>query len=149
MTLERPMFPPRAEDTDALYVKTDVSPEEIFQAIGRLRKEAREEVDRLIRFLDKTDDYVSRELEDACEDEGAACEDEGSQCEDEGADSDSEPSLGSPECPCCSDGWWPGPNPTGDQTGWGDSARHDREIDGGESGIGDKDGLIEQTGGAA
>ena len=57
-TLERP-----ADSAGALYVKTPVTPEEIFQAIGRLRKEARDEIDRLIRFLDKTDDYVSRELE--------------------------------------------------------------------------------------
>jgi hypothetical protein len=32
------------------------------QAIGQLRKEARDEIDRLIGFLDKTDNYVSREL---------------------------------------------------------------------------------------
>ena len=37
---------------DALYLPTDV-------------KEARDEIDRLIRFLDKTDDYVSRELEES------------------------------------------------------------------------------------
>ena len=42
---------------------TGVSREQIFQAKGRLRKEARDEIDRLIQFLDKTDDYVSRELE--------------------------------------------------------------------------------------
>lgn len=28
------------------------TPEEIFRAIGRLRTEARDEIDRLIRFLD-------------------------------------------------------------------------------------------------
>jgi hypothetical protein len=67
---------------DALYLPTDVTPEEIFQAIGRLRKEARDAIDELIRFLDKTDDYVSRELED----------DAGSNPEE---DSDAEPSLGS------------------------------------------------------
>jgi hypothetical protein len=44
---------------------TPVTPEEAFQAIGRLRKDARDEIDRLIRFLDTTDDYVSRELEDS------------------------------------------------------------------------------------
>lgn len=48
----------------AQFLRTDVSPEEIFQAIGRLRKEARDEIDRLLRFLDKTDDFVSREVED-------------------------------------------------------------------------------------
>jgi hypothetical protein len=57
--LERP-----AESAGGLYYPTPVTPEEVFQAIGRLRKEARAEIDRLIRFLDKTDDYVSRELED-------------------------------------------------------------------------------------
>jgi hypothetical protein len=51
-----------------LYLPTDTTPEELFQAIGRLRKEARDEIDRLIRFLDKTDDYVSRELEDQVDD---------------------------------------------------------------------------------
>jgi hypothetical protein len=54
MTIERPMFPPRAEPAGELYVKTPVTPEEAFQAIGRLRKEARDEIDRLIQFLDKT-----------------------------------------------------------------------------------------------
>jgi hypothetical protein len=53
---------------DALYLPTNVTPEEKFQAIGRLRKEARDEIDRLIRFLDKTDDHVSRELEDSIDD---------------------------------------------------------------------------------
>jgi hypothetical protein len=62
-TRERP-----ADSAGALYVKTPVTPEEAFQAIGRLRKEARDEIDRLIRFLDKTDDYVSRELEDQVDD---------------------------------------------------------------------------------
>jgi|ERR1700761_8653446 hypothetical protein len=63
MTIERPMFPPWAVNDEPLYLPIDVQPEQIFQAIGRLRKEARDEVDGLIRFLDKTDDYVSRELE--------------------------------------------------------------------------------------
>jgi hypothetical protein len=40
---------------DARYFKTPVTPEEAFQAIGRLRKEARDEIDRLIRFLDATE----------------------------------------------------------------------------------------------
>jgi hypothetical protein len=57
-----------ANGAGALYIPTDVTPEELFQAIGRLRKEARDEIDRLIRFLDKTDDYVSRDLEDSIDD---------------------------------------------------------------------------------
>jgi hypothetical protein len=59
---------PPGEAQDALYLPTDITPEEVFQAIGRLRKEARDEIHRLILFLDKTDDYVSRELEDAVDD---------------------------------------------------------------------------------
>ena len=53
---------------EGLYLPTDVTPEQVFQAIGRLRKEARDEIDRLIGFLDKTDDYMSRELEDSIDD---------------------------------------------------------------------------------
>jgi len=70
------------ESQDSLYLPTDVSPEEVFQAIGRLRKEARDEIDRLIGFLDATDDYVSRELEDSVDDNPQS---------DEG---EAEPSLG-------------------------------------------------------
>jgi hypothetical protein len=64
-----------------LYSRTDISPEEVFQAIGRLRKEAQDEIDRLIRFFDRTDDYVLREMED-----------DGDDREDS---ADAEPSLGS------------------------------------------------------
>ena len=78
-TSERP-----ADSAGEIYVKTPVTPEEAFQAIGRLRKEARDEVDRLIRFLDKTDDYMFLELEDAVDD--VACDDT-----DEG---NAKPSLG-------------------------------------------------------
>lgn len=74
--------PPAEPQEAALYIRTPVTPEEAFQAIGRLRKEARDEIDRLIRFLDKTDDYVSRELEDSVDDNPQ---------NDEG---DAEPSLG-------------------------------------------------------
>jgi hypothetical protein len=37
-------------------------------AIGHLRREARDEINRLIDFLDTTDNYVSRELEDQIDD---------------------------------------------------------------------------------
>jgi hypothetical protein len=66
-----------ANDAGALYLPTDVTPEKLFQAIGRLRKEARDEIDRLIRFLDETDNHMEREP-DGDEDGG-----------------DPEPSLGS------------------------------------------------------
>jgi hypothetical protein len=58
-----------------LYFKTDVTPEQIFQAIGRLRKAARDEIDRLI--LNETDDHMEREPDEV---EGPECEDEGAQC---------------------------------------------------------------------
>jgi hypothetical protein len=63
-----------------LDVRADASPEEVFIAVGRLRKQARDEIDRLIQFLDKTDNYVSRELEDDGDREAVG---------------DDEPSLGS------------------------------------------------------
>jgi hypothetical protein len=62
-----PVQPP-AEPQDALYLPTDATPEEIFVAIGELRKVARDEIFRLIEFIDKTDDYVSRELEESVDD---------------------------------------------------------------------------------
>ncbi|UGY11822.1 hypothetical protein HAP48_0001535 (plasmid) [Bradyrhizobium septentrionale] len=53
-----------AESADDLYFRTDISPETVFIAIGQLRKEARAEIDRLIRFLDSTDDHMEREPHD-------------------------------------------------------------------------------------
>lgn len=53
-----PHAPASAATAEPAIYKTPVTPEEAFQAIGRLRREARDEIDRLIRFLDKTDDYV-------------------------------------------------------------------------------------------
>ena len=37
---------------------------QIFRAIGRLRREARDEIDRLIRFLGETDNHMELEAED-------------------------------------------------------------------------------------
>lgn len=115
-----------------LYLPTDVTPEQLFQAIGRLRKDARDEIDRLIQFLDKTDDYVSRELEDSIDDNP---HDE--ETDDNGEDNEdgdpAEPSLGS----------------IGeqhiDQTQWAAGDRRDLEQDESESGIADQDGLDEQV----
>jgi hypothetical protein len=78
-----PWIPPRtASGVRQWALQSDPSPpEEAFQAIGRLRNGARDEINRLILFLDKTDDYVSRELEQ-----------EDGNDEPEG---DDEPSLGS------------------------------------------------------
>ena len=68
----------------------------LFVAIGKLRKEARDEIDRLIGFLDKTDDYVSRELEAAADD--VPCDEDELDGPEEAEDEESEPdepSLGS------------------------------------------------------
>ena len=43
------------ESPGALYIPTDVTPEQFFQAIGRLRREARDEIERLLAFLDETE----------------------------------------------------------------------------------------------
>jgi hypothetical protein len=119
---------------EGLYLPTDVSPEQVFQAIGRLRKEARDEIDRLVQFLDKTDDYVSRELEDQVDD--SPCDDnelDGPENEEDEDDGLSEPSLGS-----CGDIHL-------DQERWATGNRCDLELDDGETGIGDQDGLDEQV----
>lgn len=54
MTLQHPMLPPR-KPIQGLYYPTPVTPEDAFQAIERLRKEAADEIDRLLAFLDSTE----------------------------------------------------------------------------------------------
>jgi hypothetical protein len=61
-------MPPTNTSVDPLYLPVEMTPEEIFRAIGKLRKDAGDEIDRLIQFLDKTDNNVSRELEDQVDD---------------------------------------------------------------------------------
>ncbi|UQD69566.1 hypothetical protein JEY40_26560 [Bradyrhizobium japonicum] len=107
-----------------------------LQTLARLRKEAAAEIERLMSFLDASDPYVTTELEEVCEDEGAQCEGGGGEegCEDEGADrSGDEPSLGSLDH-------------NHSQERWAAGGRRDLELDGAESGIGDLDGLLEQVG---
>ena len=99
------MFPPRAESVDSfchrpamgqpesakltsesrkpaegLFRRTDISPEQFFQTLGRVRSDVRDEIERLIEWLDSTIDV----------DEDAAVDDGG--CDE---DTDAEPSLGS------------------------------------------------------
>jgi hypothetical protein len=168
-TAEAPESP-----ADAFYFPTDTTPEDLFQAIGKLRKEARDEIDRLIGFLDKTDNYVSRELEDSIDDNPH--DDNELDGPENAEDEESEPpeaSLGSV-----------GPNEYNDQERWASGNRRDledehdgaepdedgepslgafeghddqgvawncntyspdNELDGAESGIGDHDGLDEQV----
>ena len=117
---------PAATPEPAIYHKTPVTPEEAFQAIGRLRKEARDEIDRLIRFLDDTDCHMEREP-DGDEDSELEESDPG---EDDGL---KEPSLGS-VAPASTD-----------QTRWASGSQSDLEQDDGETGIADQDGLDEQV----
>lgn len=51
---EHVLSPTTPTDAD-IYHPTGVMPEEIFTAIGRLRKEAQDEIDRLLQFLDATE----------------------------------------------------------------------------------------------
>jgi len=131
------------------FITKPPTPEEAFQAIGRLRKDARDEIDRLIGFLDKTDDYVSRELEDQVDD--SPCDDNELDGPENGEDEESdppEPSLGSI-----------GDTQHYDQERWATGSRTDLELDDCDdedsdppeeseaSGIGDHDGLQEQWSG--
>ncbi|MCS3449530.1 hypothetical protein M2222_001649 [Bradyrhizobium elkanii] len=116
-----------ADSAGALYFRTDISPEQIFQAIWRLRREARDEIDRLLRFLDETDNHMELEPED--EDDDAELE-EGDPAEDDGT---AEPSLGSLDCHHSQELWAAGDG-------------RDLEQDLAESGIADLDGLLEQVG---
>jgi hypothetical protein len=118
-----------ADSAGALYFRTDISPEQIFQAIGRLRKEARDEIDRLIRFLDETDNHMAIDCEPEDEGDDSELEDD-DPAEDDGT---AEPSLGSLDH-------------HHSQERWGAGDRRDHEQDPAESGIGDHDGLHEQVG---
>jgi hypothetical protein len=69
-----------APATEPLYLPTDITPEQLFRAIGKLRKDARDEIDRLIRFLDETENHMAIDCE---------------SCDDDGEGEDAEPSLGS------------------------------------------------------
>lgn len=114
MTLQHPMLPP-GKPGQGLYYPTPVTPEEAFQAIGRLRKEARDEIDRLIRFLDDTDTHMEREPEDEDDDSELEEDDPG---EDDGL---KEPSLAS--------------TAGADQTKWAAGNRSDLEQDDSEGAI--------------
>ncbi|MGY3443710.1 hypothetical protein [Bradyrhizobium sp. USDA 4473] len=157
-----------AESAGGLYFRTNVSPEQIFQAIGRLRKEARDEIDRLIRFLDDTDDHMEREPDGSDEPSLGFQEAFPGMGRGSGGD-DREPDLGSfdrmlsqEHCnrqrvgepveidaeqdqadsePSLGslDHWH-------SQEEWAAGGRRDLEQDPAESGIGDHEGLHEQAG---
>ncbi|WP_128089473.1 hypothetical protein [Bradyrhizobium viridifuturi] len=116
----------------ALYLPTGVSPEELFQAMGRLRKEAQDEIDRLLAFLDQLDG--DPDLEPNGDDEPELGSVGGRRQLDQStwaAGQDGEPSLGSIEChPAAPEGdYWPDRRRDGDgsQVAWSDSVTHDSE----------------------
>ena len=60
MSNERPMFPPRAEFADTPTSHLAIQQQEretALLSLRRLKKDARAEIDRLITFLDASDDY--------------------------------------------------------------------------------------------
>jgi len=133
-TLERP-----AATAGDLYFPTDISPEELFQAIGRLRKEAQDEIERLLVFLDETDGYSTTEQEEAADD--VPCDEDELDGGAGGREADDEPSLG----------WTPGEAARGryaatygDRADREDDAGDNGEYDPAEDGIADTDGLVEQ-----
>jgi hypothetical protein len=124
------------------------------QTLCQLRREARDEISRLIQFLDASDEYVMTELE-----EEAGLEEGG----------DSEPSLGSFDRMTNQEKSWRAmgaadldaeldtadeepalgsldPDHHPNQERWAAGDRRDLEKDDTESGIGDIDGLLEQVG---
>jgi hypothetical protein len=110
---------PPGEAQDApLYVPTDMTPEELFEALGRLRNEAENEIERLIDLLDLTDPYFD-EREGRTDDE---------DCDD---DSDDEPVLGScEEHPNPLNMSFSGYSSRGSQIDWAGGNGDDREGDG-------------------
>lgn len=106
--------------------------EKALKRLARLRKKARDEIARLIAFLDQSDPYVLTELED---DISADLEDDDPGEDDDPAenDLDDEPSLGSLDH-------------NHSQERWAAGGRRDLEQDHAESGIGDMEGLLEQVG---
>ena len=108
--------------------------EEALQRLRSLRKEASDEIDRLLGFLDASDPYVTAELEEQVDD--GPIDDNELDGPENGEDEESDP--GEP-CLGSLDG-------KDDQTAWAAGNRGDLELDGAESGIGDRDGLLEQIG---
>jgi hypothetical protein len=133
---------------NANLIAQERSRREAIDILQRLRRKARNEIARLIQFLDHSDPYVMTELEDDDERELEEAEPSlGSldrtldqvrwamgACDDaEHDDSDLEPSLGSLDS-------------NHSQERWAGGDRRDLEQDPTESGIADLDGLLEQVG---
>lgn len=132
--------PPQGEPVDAPSIlPSDITPQDVPVAIGRLRKEARDEIHRLIDFLDTTDNYSSRELEDQVDDGPVDdIELEGDDTKD-GRSADDEPSLGSGATgEWSTQAHWASPNDGSDREG--DGCADDREGDELQHGADEHDG---------
>ena len=108
-------------------IRRTFSPAQIFQAIGRLRKDARDEIERLLNFLDSTDSHMEREPDLGWPERFGQCggvggtddTEDDSELNEDGGDAEpdlcDEPSLGALEQPI-------------DQTRWAQGNRSDREV---------------------
>lgn len=105
-----------AAEAPALYLPTGISPEEVFTAIGRLRKEALDEIDRLLAFLDATDGDADLEpsLGFAEVEPGRLAPSHAGAADDREEEDELEASLGAPEN-------------HGSQVYWASGGRDDRE----------------------
>jgi len=121
-------LPPECAGASGLAIQ-EMERSNSLYVLVRLRREARDEIDRLIGFLDASDIYVMNELEPEDEDDDSELE-EDDPAEDDGS---SEPALGSLDC-------------HHSQERWAAGGRRDLELDDAETGIGDLDGLLEQVG---
>jgi hypothetical protein len=146
--------------------KQEANRRKSLRKLRRLRSRARDEIRRLIDFLDQSDPYATTELEDDDDREGGGDEEPSlgsfdqvinqerswkqrhgeviAELDAEVDDADAEPSL------AASEHYHPG-----NQSYWGsgnsgddreEDAGDDREHDEAESGLGDEDGLREQCG---
>ena len=107
------------ETIPAALLKQERDRQKALKKLARLRKEARDEIERLISFLDASDTYVMTEIEDDGDQNDASYPTSGAHCanpmeddEDSDADEDNhdgEPSLGSRS------------SSGGDQSRWGAS----------------------------
>lgn len=121
-----PASPPPAEG--GLFVRTDISAETLFQALGRLRRQAAADIERLIAFLDETE----------------------GDTDFESAGDENEPSLGAPERSSAPNGYYHGRKgqqlrtADGSQGGWAAGNDDGRE---GDAGCDDREGDEQGHGG--
>ncbi|MGY4314913.1 hypothetical protein [Bradyrhizobium sp. JR3.5] len=161
-------MPAATEPAGELYFRTDISPEIVFVAIGQLRREAGDEIDWLIRFLNGTDDHMEREPDD--DEPSLGTQDAFPGMGPGGGGDDREPDLGSfdrvinqersnrqrigaEQVEVDAELDYADLERTlgsldhnHSQERWAAGGRRDLEADPAESGIGDHDGLHEQAG---